>query len=782
MPLFLVLPESQNPKENLYWKPKSLFPSIFNVQQLYGDFRTPQNWHVDSVAGAPSPLGGFAPDAYDHCYITQFQSWLYDIPEQVGIFGSPVRCWKLTIADDGSSDTPAYLLIGPDNSLPFYTDPQGRRAGLWSAELTKGTIKFYPESVIYLTGTMDIQAGFSILGNGTIKAFGPGAKIRLNGGSNTDVTALNARIELYDDAQFIVRSDFKGQVDFSGSSNNGIRAFDNSNISFQQEGTTYFSAGESRPTIELNNNATLDFAHPGTLVLEPALVMSGGTTRVVCFSNCGGVTFLGSPYSVYHTGGSFLLQSPCKLIYGSKHYMTGAPRNFLISGVGSRIVGDVHVLAGQFGRSNGDNNRMEMRMTGDLKFGPAGALRIQTNGNANTCDLIDITGNIEMANGTAGQFCLVFLNTWKPNQTFYPVKASSRNGDFNNYKQNFLPNAAIPPLTAFSRSWTNDFRMKLSSDGGQDEEQEVTFLPAAPDIGSFTISFDGETSDPIDVANETLESLLSSALQALASVGTGNASVVAEAANKFSVLFVNDLGQTDQPAISVDPAPDGEISLGIAATFGSGWIHEGEFGTNAVQNLTLTDNPNSGTFTLQGVSMDSHVSAGTMETLLEGALGVGVAVTGAFPSWTITWDDDGPRDLLTYNGSGLTSDLFHPTDNAGGIPAGGGQVIDVVVGVAGIHAVQIILLAGQPDAGYWRLSGSSDYLAHDADGTAVTNALIGLGVDAVSDSGGTAFGNPYTITWNNTGPQTALTALAKADDPLRKLITEVTVSEKTKGG
>ena len=94
-------------------------------------------------------------------------------------------------------------------------------------------------------------------------------------------------------------------------------------------------------------------------------------------------------------------------------------------------------------------------------------------------------------------------------------------------------------------------------------EQAVN-IEGSPTNGTFTLTFAGQTTAPIELESSTLSpsSAVTSALEALSTVGNGNVEV--RPAGNFLVVFVEALSGVDQPQLTCDPA--GLIPSGTTCT------------------------------------------------------------------------------------------------------------------------------------------------------------------------------------------------------------------------
>lgn len=84
---------------------------------------------------------------------------------------------------------------------------------------------------------------------------------------------------------------------------------------------------------------------------------------------------------------------------------------------------------------------------------------------------------------------------------------------------------------------------------GTNEVQTVT-ISGAPDSGTFTLSFAGDTTAAI--AHDATAAQVKAALEALASIGTGNVTVGGNAGGPYTVTFTGDLAALDVAAMTAD--------------------------------------------------------------------------------------------------------------------------------------------------------------------------------------------------------------------------------------
>src|SRR5439155_10416374 len=69
--------------------------------------------------------------------------------------------------------------------------------------------------------------------------------------------------------------------------------------------------------------------------------------------------------------------------------------------------------------------------------------------------------------------------------------------------------------------------------------------------GTFTLTFNGQTTTPIDVYNASAQTV-QSALEALSTVGSGNVTVGSYFSRSWNVLFCGALAEADVPLLTAD--------------------------------------------------------------------------------------------------------------------------------------------------------------------------------------------------------------------------------------
>ena len=170
-----------------------------------------------------------------------------------------------------------------------------------------------------------------------------------------------------------------------------------------------------------------------------------------------------------------------------------------------------------------------------------------------------------------------------------------------------------------------------------DSEVQVITLQGGATGGTFTLTFDGQTTSGLafDISAANLET----ALEGLSSIGSGNVTVTGDDGGPWTVTFGGTLAATDVSLITGDASSLTGGSVYIATTT------TGAAGTNEKVSLSISPTPSGGTFTLTvdlgsgdetTSSLDYDATAAEVLAALEGLTS---ASSGDF---TVTGSDGGP--------------------------------------------------------------------------------------------------------------------------------------------
>lgn len=294
---------------------------------------------------------------------------------------------------------------------------------------------------------------------------------------------------------------------------------------------------------------------------------------------------------------------------------------------------------------------------------------------------------------------------------------------------------------------------------GVNEVQTITFN-VTPEAGTFTLTYDAETTAAIDW--DANAAAIVAALEATAAFEVGDVSVD-RTGNVISITYQGGLAAMSLPEITADSAlkqaADGiDITVtqsGIAdaaATPSINTTTAADSGvTSQVDTITFSATPVAGSMTIDGQSLAYDANASTLT--ISGASATGTPASGAI---TITWND---------------TDGHTPVSIA----------VDTLLSVQGRPHVFTVTLSDSPTEGTWQLNNNSasgsGYIAATA-----SAAEIEAEVEAM------AGGYPCTVSGSSGGPWTITSVDHVGDeswnaaeiDPLRKAVS-ITIDTDTEG-
>lgn len=201
----------------------------------------------------------------------------------------------------------------------------------------------------------------------------------------------------------------------------------------------------------------------------------------------------------------------------------------------------------------------------------------------------------------------------------------------------------------------------ITNGSAQNEIQVVTII-GGPTSGTFTLTFQGQTTAPlaynISAANMVL------ALEALSNIGVGDVGV-SLSGWQYTVTFQNALANTDLQQMTGDGSSLGGGSVS-ASTYQTAIAN-----VNEVQVVQLSEVPNSGTFTLTFNSETTttiayNASAATVQAALEG---LATPVPGDF---SVTGSAGGPW-TVTFTGAYAHTNVAQMTGNGSLLVGAGTQ-------------------------------------------------------------------------------------------------------------
>lgn len=303
----------------------------------------------------------------------------------------------------------------------------------------------------------------------------------------------------------------------------------------------------------------------------------------------------------------------------------------------------------------------------------------------------------------------------------------------------------LPPsgLTATAASssqidlaWTDN----AAAVAGINEVQTITF-DATPIAGTFTLTYDGQTTDAI--AYDADAAAIVAALEATAAFEVGDVAVD-RTGNVITITYQGGLAAMSLPEITADASllKQAAETIGIAVTqSGNAPVDSvpsintttsAVTGVNEVQTITFDATPDSGSWTINGETVASGASAAwsDVEAAIEAA-GLPCAVTGTFGGgFVVTFDSQAPVSALTV----VTSSLLDS-----GSTAVGNTVTETTAGVTSVHQVDTVTFDSTAVAGSMTLDGNS--LAYDTNASTLT-------ISGAMASGTPASGS-ILITWDD---------------------------------
>lgn len=336
-----------------------------------------------------------------------------------------------------------------------------------------------------------------------------------------------------------------------------------------------------------------------------------------------------------------------------------------------------------------------------------------------------------------------------------------------------LGQAEQPALTADGSLLISDVSATVTETTkgtpGTNETQRIS-VPAGATGGTFTLTFNGNTTGPIPFDATAAEVL--DEIQQLGSIGApGNVIVTGPNGGPWDIQFVNDFREINQPAFTADSRNlRGGVTLNVAEADGSG--------TNEIQTIT-TNGATSGTFTL---TFDNGVFArttgplffdatpGEIESALAALTSVGagnVRVTGPVRGpWFVEFVGDLAaldQKIIRMDGAGLntgfvtfSSSVVETTPGNPGGPTDEVQTITITPS-GGSTTGGTFKLTSPPGAG----SLTTDPIAFNADGATLDAALAAAGLVDVTVSG--PAGGPYTVTFVDSLAATNIAGLFSVD-------------------
>jgi hypothetical protein len=288
---------------------------------------------------------------------------------------------------------------------------------------------------------------------------------------------------------------------------------------------------------------------------------------------------------------------------------------------------------------------------------------------------------------------------------------------------------------------------------GVNEVQTITF-DATPEAGTFTLTYDEETTDAI--AYDADAAAIVAALEATSAFEVGDVAVQAIDGG-FSITYQGGLAAMSLPEItansSLKQAADTiDITVtqngiaDVASTPSISTTTSAVEGVSEVQTITFAGTPDSGSWTINGetVANGASATASDVEAAIEAA-GLPCSVSGSFGGgFAVTFDSQAPVAALTV----VTSSLLDA-----GSSSIGNTVTETTAGVTPVSQVDTITFDATPVAGSMTINGftcnwNENAGPLDPDTNAVPT-VSGAVTSATTPASGT-----ITITWSDTDSHT----------------------------
>lgn len=265
-------------------------------------------------------------------------------------------------------------------------------------------------------------------------------------------------------------------------------------------------------------------------------------------------------------------------------------------------------------------------------------------------DTITIPSDVEegqVFTATINQKALTYTFPAGPTQTSVAaaIVTAWNSSDIAEFNEITAANSGSGVITLTSDTEGVPFIVTVKIGDGDNEKQTIT-LGNSPTGGTFTLTYDGQTTG--NIAYDASAATVDSALEALSNIGSGDVTVTGSAGGPWTVEFTGALADTDVELMTADAS--------------------NLVGTNEQQIISL-GTATGGTFTLtyDGQTTGNiayNADAATVEAALEALsnIGAGEATTtgSAGGPWTVTFSGAlGGTDVdpITVDGTNLTGKL-----------------------------------------------------------------------------------------------------------------------------
>lgn len=280
-------------------------------------------------------------------------------------------------------------------------------------------------------------------------------------------------------------------------------------------------------------------------------------------------------------------------------------------------------------------------------------------------------------------------------------------------------------------------------------EKQRVVLPGPPTGGTFTLTFDGQTTAA--TAYNASAATVVARLEALSNIAAGDVSVTLNGTGDWTVEFIQNFAGVDVPLMTGSGS-----SLTGGGSITTATTTQGAAGTNEVQTVAVLNSTTNWTINFRGQFMQSVVSpsassAAQIQTALESLSTIG------YGNIAVSKTDDGTTTTftLTFVGALGLQDVDECTSS-------GGTVTTVTEGSStGINEVQTVRINNAPTGGTFTLTYSGQTTAaipYNETAVNLQAALVALSNIAaapddvsVARSGSGTLAAPYiyTITFQN---------------------------------
>lgn len=294
-------------------------------------------------------------------------------------------------------------------------------------------------------------------------------------------------------------------------------------------------------------------------------------------------------------------------------------------------------------------------------------------------DTITIPSDVEegqVFTATINQKALTYTLPAGPTQTSVAaaIVAAWNASDIAEFNEITAANAGNGVITLTSDTEGVPFIVTVKIGDGDNEKQTIT-LGNSPTAGTFTLTYDGQTTG--NIAYDASAATVDAALEALSNIGSGDVTVTGSDGGPWTVEFTGALAETDVDLMTADAS--------------------NLVGTNEQQIISL-GTVTGGTFTLTYSGQTTgniayNADAATVEAALEGLsnIGAGEATTtgSAGGPWTVAFSGAlGGTDVdpITVDGTNLTGKLsVSITETTDGVSGGENEKhIAYAVGSSGV--------------------------------------------------------------------------------------------------